>query len=185
MRHRRELWCRTISSSCERDRSLPRTYINGVNAGHVSRLYTRKRDRSYLGVYIRACSSTVGVMKLSNCLKICVLPPASFLPPFFDFVGHAFLKVRSSWCSSYEGWGISRFRITRMRFFHQLCFFSFLFFSLVIYIFVRILNATFGDLQSSDFFQMKYFNPLPFSNYICTARRCFKFKDSIYWRMRF
>lgn len=48
---RRELWCRTISSSCERDRSLPRTYINGVNAGHVSRLYTRKRDCSYLRLY--------------------------------------------------------------------------------------------------------------------------------------
>lgn len=150
MRHRRELWCRTISSSCERDRSLPRTYINGVNAGHVSRLYTRKRDRSYLGVYIRVCSSTVGVMKLSNCPKICVLPPTSFFSPFFDFVGYTFLKVRSSWYSSYEGWGISRLEL---RCFHQLCF-------SVIHIFVTSLNVISGDLRSDLWsFSNKVFQP--------------------------
>lgn len=32
---RGELWRRTISSSCERDRSPPRTYINDVNSGRA------------------------------------------------------------------------------------------------------------------------------------------------------
>jgi len=72
---RGELWRRTISSSCERDRSPSRTYINDVNSGRAYRPPYRVyiRDPAYPGMreyaaaasrsefrYFRRCNPRAG-----------------------------------------------------------------------------------------------------------------------------